>query len=498
VVVKSTLGTVVMAGLVLVASCGESKRTNQTAEVAGRGGASNRGGGDSGGRAGAVSGGTTGHAGTAGHRATAGAGGTSGGSGGFAAGGVADGGAGDSGGSAGSVEPSHCVTAPSEVSGHSFDVNLTGATFDGLGDWPIPSMLRLEGGATGLELVFGTEGQAVRGSVKSDGSKLLLDGELLARDWSGNRPWSQGNGVYIEKLELCFHASEDGGSATLEGKGEMLVIENSDDTEDQWDDSIEFVAHEDSTPPTLPDEYKIHPLEGELVPASEPLATGASAELMDAAGTPLEAVESADTVIGFRASEVLPLGVDATVAADAHDLAGLALDSKLRLRTAADPGVQALDGFESELHAADYGYPAASLVTDSRVLEGSASLLVQAGDDVVLHLVRPSASATKIRFDLAEAPFRVDFPANIVVRAAVVGGKKIASVEVPVAPFYPLCCGEGGGPGTGDPGTVRDPVPVELELTEPGDDILLSIVPPDIEESANAVCDAIVDRLRIE
>ncbi len=480
---KRLLGVLGLVGWAAAASCG-GESTSHDRGGAARAGTSNAGShGADGGRSGAApragrggTGGSSGHAG----------GGTSGDgdSGGATAG------SGDTGGS-GLVGPGPCSVEPAELDGLSFDVELSP------GDDQV-FVFHFVDGPDGLEVVIGSDGYATRSLLDVHAGKLELVGNLEIRDDSGFGAWTSDNGKYIENLELCVEPPRDS-AGRLRGKGSALVIANADDYEDQWEEPIDFDAGVDTRAPSFPNAMKLYPLEPELIPLSEPVAPGASAMLSEPPAS-LDPIVMAGTVVGFRAPIVLPLGLDSAVTASAHDLGGLRLASSLRLSTDADPGVQAQDGFESELHSIDYGYPA-ELVHGSRALEGSASLFLPAGAETVLHLTRPSPSAKLLRLELLPEPFLLQTSANIVVRAGVIGGTKIESFAIPFAADWSLdgslgAAGAGGGGGAG--AGSADAIAVELELGDAGDDVLVSISTPLIEESSSAVVAAVIDRLRIE
>ena len=402
-------------------------------------------------------------------------------------------------GGTGVVTSSGCAVEPAALDGLTFEANLTGATDDD-GYVPVTTVFHFVNGPSGLEVVIGNDGHATRATVDVRGDKLELGGDLEIRDLSGARPWSDANGTFIQNLELCAEPPRDS-SGRLRGKGTLLVIANSDDDEDQWDQAIDFDAGVDTRAPSLPAEVTLNPLEPSLIRLSEPAALGATLRLSAPPEPTLEPVVMAGTVVGFQAALVLPLGLDSTVSASAHDLAGLKLVSDLRVSTNADPGVQAQDGFESELHVTDYGYGQAELVRDGRALEGSASLFLSAGADTVLHLKRPSPSAKTLRFELLPVLSVFQIPANIVVRAGVIFGTKIDSLMIPLSPEDYLvdgALGEAGAGGGGAGSGSAQPIAVELELSETGDDILVSIATPFIEESASTVVGAVIDQLRIE
>jgi len=378
--------------------------------------------------------------------------------------------------------PSPCSVDPTELDGLSFEVELDDDFDDRL------YVFHFVNAPAGLEVVIGGDGYAARTWAGVRGDKLVI-GEPKIADRSADG--SSGNGTFIYNLELCVEPPRDS-SGRLRGKGALLVV-NSYDYIDEWEKAVEFDAGVDTRPPSLPDAVKLYPLEPTLIPLSEPVALGATAAISGSSAAALDAVVMADTVVGFKAPGVLPFGLDSAVTATAHDLIGLRLESNLRVSTDADPGVQAQDGFESELHALDYGYPA-ELVHGAQVLDGSASLYLPPGANTVLHLTRSSPGAKTLRFDLLPEPFVLPVWADMVVRAGVISGTRIQSLTITVSSDDWPVDGTGGGAGS----AATPPIPVELELSEPGDDIAVSISTPYTDESPSALVGAVIDRLRIE
>lgn len=396
-----------------------------------------------------------------------------------------------------------CSSDSSQLTGATFDVRLTALDPYQCCDDPTPFIFHFDETSAGeLELVVGSRGQAFRGKLVPKGNRLLVQTGLRLRDGSNDRPWSAHNGITIENLSLCFRQAMDS-PMLLDGSGKVLIVRNQDDYDRQYEENISFTsALSDLTPPTLPSRT-VDPLAREAIPVSEPLQLGAVAGLDDAAQTQLTAVEQAGTVVAFRPSTVLPLGLNAKIGTDARDLAGNRLlpVTTPTLQTKPDPGVQALDGFESELRVVNYSpsYQAV-LVGGERALEGAHSLEVPAGAVAVLHLVRPSATANHVRFDLKPDIRTLIERGGFVLRAGVVGGTEIVEQTILLDPQTIGYISEDGsaGAGGGGAGSGEDIHAVELVLSEPGDDILLEIIPPFIEEAAPSRADAIIDRVRIE
>ena len=448
---KKLLGLLGLVGWVATASCGGLSRAGEHGGAA-RVGATNA----------AGHGGSGGWAGAAPSASRGGSGANDGGSG---------------------LVASPCSVEPTELDGLSFEVELDDDLEDRL------YVFHFVSAPAGLEVVIGSDGYAVRTWLGVRGDKLVI-GEPKIADRSDDG--FSGNGTFIYNLELCVEPPRDS-SGRLRGKGALLVVASSYGYLDEWEKPVDFDASVDTRPPSLPDAVKLSPLEPALIPLSEPVALGAAAAISGSSPASLDAVVMVGTVVGFKAPGVLPFGLDSAVTATAQDLIGLRLESNLRVSTEADPGVQAQDGFESELHALDYGYPA-ELVHGAQVLDGSASLYLPPGADTVLHLTRSSPGAKTLRFDFLPDPFVLHVWTNIVVRAGVISGTRIQSLTIPVSSNDWHFDGAGGGAGS----AATAPIAVQLELSEPGDDIVVSISTPYVEESESGLVGAVIDRLRIE
>lgn len=485
---KQVISLVSLLGFVMAGACDSS---SDTGGAAGSGGVGAPNGGKGGGGAGGTS---------SGGRAGSGGGTQAGMGGDVPIAGESPGGMGGTG--------IGCSSDSSQLTGATFNVELP---FDDPFDWDAPSTFVFHFDETSpgeFELLIGSRGQAFRGKVVPKGNRLVVEKGLRLRDQSNDRPWSAENGITIENLSLCFHQAMDS-PMLLDGVGKVLIVRNADDYDEQFEESISFTsALSDMTAPTLPpwtvdplapQSWTVDPLARQAIRASEPLKLGAVAALDDAAQTQLSTVEQAGTVVAFRSSRVLPLGLSAKIGADARDLVGNRLVTMATLQTKADPGVQALDGFESELRVANYQRSYQALLVDGdRALEGAHSLEVPAGAVAVLHLMRPSVTAKHVLFDLKPDIRSLIQPASFVLRAGVVGGSEIVEKEIVLDPKTIGYISEDGSAGAGGSGPGEQVNAVDLELSEPGDDILLEIMPPLIEESAPSRANAIIDRLRIE
>jgi hypothetical protein len=519
--VKSQSGWLVALGVVVVVSCGGQSTlvregggtggaggaTGGKGAAGGKGGTGGKGGkGGAGGIGGAQpNGGTGGYVDIGGSAGVGGAGfgGDGGGRGGLGGvGGTAGGGFGGDGAVAGFAGASDCITDPSAIIGESFNVPLEDASLEGT----LPSVFHFDQGSgpTGLSLIVGSEGQAWRATLSPDGEELRLQSGTEIRDLSvSGASWSLSNRVTVKSLALCVHPGLDI-PPTLDVTGQIHIVRNGDDYLNEWDQNVAvYGIQPDNVAPTLPATTLLDPLVFENIPASEPLRDGATATLADNVKTPLDFVAQSDTVVGFRPFDILPLGLDAAIVAQGADLAANVLRSMSAVTTKPDPGNQPFDGFESTLHVASYGRDAEpSLLTGSAALSGNRSLSVPPRAIAMLHLVRPSTSATHLRLDLQTTSDQVYYTGVfITVRAGVVGGSEIKTVTIPVPQTELIDQGQAGGGGLGGDsgGTNLNPVvQVDIALSELGNDVLLEIESVFIESSASVLAGAIVDNVRVE
>jgi hypothetical protein len=469
--VQKTIGFTVCVALVAAVACGSSSRKDDHSAAGGAG------------EAGAGAGGKGGAGGSAGKGGAAGQGGK-GGAGGMGA-------QSGKGGGAGSTFDD-CVSDSPQLVGAAFTVYLRDPTqTDCCGELPVPTSFHFEQGDAGLELVIGTLGQAYRGSVTPEGSLLVVEPGLRVHDDGNPHGWTDDDGELVKTLSLCFHPARDS-EPLLDGTGTFTVIRNFADEEYQFERDSTFTgARWDDDPPVLYGMGSRDPLEFPGVDASEPLVPGAVAALDDPPDTMLEAIEQAGVVVGFRAGSILPLGLSTYVSTTTRDLAGNAVVESTTFVTDPDPGIQPFDGFESAPVLLDKGTYPVKVVTGDLALEGEQSLEVPGGGRALMHLARPTSGAKHLRLDLKRDSVVTNAPATIFVRAGVVGGAEIVTNEIPIVDA-PLAGAAGAAGSSGS----SDVVAVDLELSDPGDDILLEISAPYVEELVDV--GAIVDRLRIE
>jgi hypothetical protein len=495
----------VCAAALVGVACGQSEKKGDASgsggsaghggsgATAGRGGSDAKAGRGGGGEGGSESGGSSGEGGAAGTTSTGGSSGSAGTSG-------------------------DCVTSTDELDGHSFVISwldpITGLPDDDADALAEPSVFHFEKRDDGaLDLIVGGKGRAFRGALAerdfepygpSLGSEDRLTLYSIDAEYRGNH-YRAGAEVTFTELALCVTAV-GGVPAVLVAEGRMHLHAEYDDYSDDEDSSFFLVGALDTTHPSLAPDAELDPLESPLVRATEPLARGASAWIHrdDETVIDLLPVEAAGTAVAFRVPTILPLGFAAPLNVDARDLRGLLLVRTDQLRTLEDPGIQPLDGFESELRAhvsyRKFGDDGESvIVSGADALEGSQSLFVPPGAKVLLHLERP-AGTTRLRFDLRPVAAAEQDEGEIEIRAGVVGGDQVVATSVPVPTIYEDegIGGAAGAAGAGSGAAQRPIAEIDLELPDAGSDVLLAIEAPLIALSVSLVASAIVDRVRFE
>lgn len=256
-----------------------------------------------------------------------------------------------------------------------------------------PLSLRIEEGPEGPSLLLGRDGRALRAALRATalGYELAGPAKLPAT----------GTCLELELSKLSLRGIDTDGDAvpdTLSGNGDGTGTSGG---EARYTHSvaISLGGARDATPPEiLPSPSELYPLYGVRLNVSEPLRPGATLALEGT--SPLTLTPESDDQVGaittFSSDEILPFGGTWTTVASASDFAEHALTARSELRTVADPGFFAEDGFEGALAAT----PAAAvrLVEGIGVLpaiSGQRSLWVTA-QLVMLHLQR-TAGQTKLR-----------------------------------------------------------------------------------------------------
>ncbi|HEV8550238.1 MAG TPA: hypothetical protein VGQ57_14440 [Polyangiaceae bacterium] len=399
-----------------------------------------------------------------------------------------------------------CVTDREKLAGTSFEAVLSGASTDEnhWGQTVERSLLVHFTGASfdnADKVVFGMVGQAVSQELIIDdssefGTAIVFPDPFLLT--SG--PTRLGEPVLnVYDLDLCVDPSLE----SIEGSGGLTVYTEYDDYDDQWPADFRLKGVRDVTAPTFATApADVDPLDPPTLPMSEPLALGAVAWLDwgDPAATQLDPVKQADTVVAFEVPVIPPLGANATLSALALDLAEHPVAQTAAFATVADPGVQALDGFESTLTVATLssdeliGSPQPTLITSSDVISGAQSLRLPAGVKVLFHLRGPGTGGT-LSFKLR--PHNEGTVAtNIVVRAGVVRDSDVYSTSLAVP--APIVLDDAAAGAAGAAATDQLPIQTVSVDLNPGDtDVLLTIQTPYVETVVLDAASAVVDDLEL-
>jgi hypothetical protein len=199
-------------------------------------------------------------------------------------------------------------------------------------------------------------------------------------------------------------------------------------------------------------------------------------------------------IIGFSLDRILPFGGHWELRATGADLAGRPLAVSGAISTAADPGVQAQDGFEGTLAANSEG---ASLMTGYGTvpaLSGAHSLWLESRRAVTLHLQR-SGNESKLRF-VARGFSESQAGATVAlsVDAGIVGGTKRVTGKPTTTESAPASAS-----GDATLGWVSDALTYQVTLSEPGTDVIVNLSSPGCEPYL--ACPAthwLIDDLKLE
>ncbi len=290
-----------------------------------------------------------------------------------------------------------------------------------------------------------------------------------------------GNQVTLSGLTLQGSDTDgDGKADALTGTVVGMAYSGGGDAVASEAVQIAFTGVPDVSAPTVePPAEPVSPLVGFLVSASEPLTAATSLALSGTTNVPLTAQRatsssqgvSLDSVINWSTSVILPLSGQWAVQGTGQDLIGHALEPGGTLKTLADPGVFAQDGFEGVLIAAiESGTPAIVTGLGSvTAISGAHSLWIAPGDAVTFHLRRMAGEKT-VLFS-ARAFSRYDASGvGADIRAGVVGGQQLA-----MSNGLPSNTVVDTGDATWKQAT--EVVPFILPVTEPGTDVLLRVSP---------------------
>jgi hypothetical protein len=304
---------------------------------------------------------------------------------------------------------------------------------------------------------------------------------------------------WLELTKLTFvggAADETGAFTTFSARASGDLITSCGDCSYNDPATVELEGAADRNAPTLKmPAGDLHPLDIVTVPVVEALLD-AKAFITPAQGAPVLVAPSGsseDAIWSLDIPPLLRLGTKLTWQADGHDWSSNPLVSQSELRTLPDPGVLPEDGFESDVPVLLTAAP--HTIAIEGALSGTHSLLIESGVRATFHLRH--AGARKLLFQFRPMPSElygvepqyVRF-AFVQVRFGTLGGTQVVrhSLEVP---DYDA---EQSEPSAS--------VAVELDLPEPGDDVLVSFdiaaQPFDCGPIACSDVPSLIDDLRLE
>jgi hypothetical protein len=301
----------------------------------------------------------------------------------------------------------------------------------------------------------------------------------------------------LAKLTFVAGAADETGAFTTfsaQASGDLITSCGDCSYNDAANVKLEGAADRNAPTLKLP-AGELHPLDTVTVPSDEALLD-AKAFVTPAQGAPVPVApngSSDDALWSLDIPPLLMLGAMLTWRADGHDWSSNRLVSQSELRTLSDPGVLPEDGFESEVPVLLTAGP--HTIASEGALSGAHSLLIEAGVRATFHLHH--AGAHKLLFQFRPMPAElygvepqyVQF-AFVQARFGTLGGTQVVrhSLEVP---DYDAVQSEPSAS-----------VAVELDLPEPGDDVLVSfdIAAQDFDCGPIACGDvpSLIDDLRLE
>jgi len=366
--------------------------------------------------------------------------------------------------------------------------------------------------ATNFTLHFSPSGSNLKAIVGRDGT--VQSGELI-RGTPGSPQYSVSQALAVPTRNDCNLLSIDITELTLQGRDESgdgiadsiggsgkargtFIVGDAGLTVQL---SVTLQGVPDGTMPSLLGPSHLHPLDGVLLRATEPVALTSSVTLTDtgtgSANQLLSGNSAFDGAFGsFSSARILPFGSSWKLSATGGDLANLPFDVAAlpTLDVLLDPGLFAQDGFESTPALSLTGV--AQIVTSVGTLpaiSGSQSLFVPQGSSVTLHLARPSA-ASSVRFT-AQRLSSMSGPVFLVgseVEAGVIGGSERVGVAeaIPTAPST----------STNDSmwmyaGPKQE---ISLALTESGADVVIRFAPLACQGLCPPPRALLIDDLRVE
>jgi hypothetical protein len=314
-----------------------------------------------------------------------------------------------------------------------------------------------------LRAIAGRDGEvgAIALTRQADGS--AVGGSSIWQPPSSSDCFS--TAVHVSQLVLAGdrHHLLGSASGTIDFRGGDYIVSNRID--------LALTGTLDTTPPVLnPPPAPINPLDRLHMTLSEPLA----AAMVTLAGTPsvpLAALEPEQGLITLSTEQVLPFAGSWQLIGSGQDFAGHALTLGQTIKTQADPGLFAQDGFEGPVNVALTG--TAKLLDNAGIIQppaGTRALLVPPGGTATLHLHR-AASQNDLRFTVVQLSvggggFIVGYASATV---AVLGGTH----RWPISwlPTVSSDTGDATWPKASQPTLVR------TTLDEAGTDVVLRFAP---------------------
>ena len=333
-----------------------------------------------------------------------------------------------------------------------------------------------------LELISGRDGSVLTGELERVTTGTPAPSYRASATLTLPTPGCEYSTVSVKELTLAgWDDDSDGIADRVEGQGRAQGSFFVGDQGFQVELSFTLSGLPDSHAPSLAlaRPSPIHPLDGVLLRASEPVSIASTVSLSDVADAGkrvalLGATASNGALGSFSTSAVLAFGSTWSPTVTGTDLAGLPFTTALApIQVLADPGLFAQDGFEATPQALlSAGAVVVSHVGTIAALSGDHSLFVPAGSSATLHLAATSA-VSKVRFSAQSFSQASGYAAGSPpLELAAVGGTRRLTVPSSTTGATPTDTGDATWRYAGARADY------DLALPEPGTEFVVRIAEP--------------------
>lgn len=355
--------------------------------------------------------------------------------------------------------------------------------------------MHLEPDGAGLDVISGRDGSVLTGKLArfSQVTPSYRTNGALAFPSKGDCAVSS---IGVTELDLRgWDEDFDGIADSLDGGGKAsgMVIQGDLGVTFQLGFGLHGVP--DTRAPTLNVPASIHPLDGVVLSANEPLALTSTATLTSAEGkVPLTGYPQDEGALGtFSTPVILPFGSTWSIDAVGSDLEGLAFAAATaQVKVIADPGLFAQDGFETAPKALLSG--AAQLVErigNLPAIAGTQSLLVPPNSGATLHLAR-ATGVSKLLLTVQSLASSSAAGGTLPVEVGVIGGSEHFRTVIVTSSSVQTMTGDATWAYAGGKQEVT------LPISEPGTDVVIRFAPSSCAGFCPPPQAMLIDDLRVE